>query len=87
MVRMLPVASSSIRAIGYDATAEELWVEYRSAAASYVYFGVPARVFAELAAAPSKGRYVNLVVKPRYDYARRPRRRRHAAGRKRPRRR
>jgi len=71
MVGMRPVVSSSIRAIGYDAAAKELWIEYRSAAAAYVYVGVPARVFAEFAKAPSKGRYVNLFVKPRFAARRR----------------
>ncbi len=30
MVRMRPVDSSAIRAVGYDARRQELWIEYHS---------------------------------------------------------
>jgi hypothetical protein len=70
-VRLQPVASSSIRAIGYDQDASELWIAYHSAADPYVYLEVPAEVFAELEEAGSKGNYVNRMIKPFYRYERR----------------
>src|SRR5438477_12375412 len=75
MVRMHPVESSSIRAIGYDAAAEELWIEFRSSPDPYVYFAVPPEVYAELEEAEPKGEYVNLMIKPHYrsEHRRRPR--------------
>lgn len=72
-MRMRRVQSSSIRAIGYDQDAEELWVEYHSAPGAYVYQGVPRAVSVGLREADSKGGYVNRVVKGRFRYEYRPR--------------
>jgi hypothetical protein len=72
MLRLQPVASSSIRAIGYDQDVSELWIGYHTAADPYVYLGVPADAFAELEEAGSKGGYVNRMIKPFYRYERRP---------------
>lgn len=71
MLRLQPVASSSIRAIGYDRDRSELWIAYHSAADPYVYLEVPADVFAELEEAGSKGEYVNRRIKPFYRYQQR----------------
>ena len=68
MVTMHPVESSSIRAISYDEQAGELWVEFRSSPDPYVYLSVPPDVYAELEDAESKGEYVNLMIKPYYDF-------------------
>jgi hypothetical protein len=85
MVTMHVVESSSIRAIGYDGEAEELWIEFHSSPDPYVYFAVPADVYGGLEEAESKGEYVNLIIKPYYDFehrrrpiemSRRPKRRR-----------
>ena len=75
MATMHPVESSSIRAIGYDAGAEELWIEFHSSPDPYVYFEVLPEVYAELEEAESKGEYVNLTIKPhyRFEHRRRPR--------------
>jgi hypothetical protein len=72
MLRLQQVASSSIRAIGYDEDVSELWIAYHTAADPYVYLGVPADAFAELEEAGSKGAYVNRLIKPFYLYERRP---------------
>ena len=48
--------------IGYDAEAEEAYVEYLGGDL-YAYEGVPADVFEELANAESKGTFVNAVIK------------------------
>jgi len=71
MLRLQLVASSSIRAIGYDQNASELWVAYHTAADPYVYLEIPADAFAELEEAGSKGKYVNRMIKPFYRYERR----------------
>jgi hypothetical protein len=68
MVMMHLVESSSIRAIGYDDEAQELWIEFHSSPDPYVYFEVPLEVYAELEQADSKGEYVNLMVKPYYRF-------------------
>jgi hypothetical protein len=57
------VESTSIRAIGYDPEKDEAWVEFLTRSGSYVYFGVPAEVYAGLEEAESKGSYVNCVIK------------------------
>ena len=65
--RMQPVDSSAIARIGYDAEAEEAYVEFHDADV-YVYGGVPPDVFAALAEAESKGTFLNTVVKPCYPF-------------------
>jgi hypothetical protein len=68
-MRLQAVTSSSIAAIGYDRRNARLLVEFRDSGL-YAYRDVPARVFSELAAAPSKGRYVNDKIKGRFRYER-----------------
>ncbi len=68
MVTMHLVESSSIRAIGYDEEAEELWIEFHSSPDPCVYFAVSAEVCGELDEAESKGEHVNLMIKPYYDF-------------------
>jgi hypothetical protein len=69
---MQEVKSSSIRAIGYNKSSEELWVEYRSGPGAYVYKGVPGELFTGLRQAGSKGSYVNRMIKGRFPYEYRP---------------
>ncbi len=73
MVTMRLVKSSSIRAIGYDEDAEELWIEFHSSPGAYGYQGVPHGVFVELEETESKGGYVNRAIKGRFPYEHRPR--------------
>jgi hypothetical protein len=61
--------SSNVEEIGYDADAEEVWVRFRGSG-FYVYSGVPAVVWEDFRAAPSKGSFVNAVLKPTYPYHR-----------------
>lgn len=60
--RMHSVESSAVKTIGYDAEAEEAFVEYLGGGL-YAYEGVPAEVFEELANAESKGTFVNTMLK------------------------
>jgi lysyl-tRNA synthetase class 2 len=59
------VTSSSISAVGYDRTAKVVEIEFAGGAV-YRYAPVPVYVYRDLLDAPSKGVYVNTVIKPRY---------------------
>jgi hypothetical protein len=60
---MIPTPeSSSVEEMGYDAEAEEVYVRYRQGGL-YAYIGVPGVVWEELLRAPSKGTFVNQVLK------------------------
>lgn len=70
-MRMFPVSgSSNIVAIGYDAAARELRVEFKSAPGSdqrtYSYADVPADVAGVLFGSTSIGSTFAQVVKPRF---------------------
>ena len=65
---MHSVESSAVARIGYDARAEEAYVEYLGGDL-YAYEGVSAGVFEQLANADSKGTFVNAVIK-RYPFRR-----------------
>jgi lysyl-tRNA synthetase class 2 len=69
-MRWRPVDSSSIAAIRYERRRQRLLVKFRQSGDVYAYRGVPGRIFRELEAAPSKGRYVNYEIKGRYSYER-----------------
>ena len=62
---MQPVQSSNVATIGYDEPTEEVYVEFYGSGL-YVYAGVPRSVFLDFEGAPSKGRFVNEVLKPSY---------------------
>ncbi|GAA3536930.1 KTSC domain-containing protein [Amycolatopsis ultiminotia] len=64
-MRRAPVKSSVLRDVGYDPDRRVLEVGFHDDAV-YQYFLVPKRVYRELLAAPSHGRYLNLEIKPRY---------------------
>lgn len=68
MVDMNYVDSSNIEAIGYKSDEQELYVRFLSGA-TYVYYGVPEHVYEEIMGAPSKGSYLNRVIKGVYEYA------------------
>jgi hypothetical protein len=69
MINREPVNSTSIAAIGYDEQSQTLEVEFRHGGI-YQYFDVPARVYQELLAASSIGRYVAEQIKGVYRFAR-----------------
>ena len=66
-MKWVEVLSTSITAIGYDEGRRELGIEFRADADVYFYFDVPPEEYEAFLAAESKGRYLNLVVKPK-DY-------------------
>ena len=68
MVEMNYVDSSNVEAIGYEPGAQELYVRFLSGD-TYVYHGIPEEVYDELMAAPSKGSYLNRMIKGSYEYS------------------
>lgn len=65
---LVPVASTSIRAIGYDAAARRLYVEFHSGD-TYVYEWVSARAHRALMEADSIGAHFNREIRPRENYS------------------
>lgn len=61
----LPVESSAIASVGYDARTRTLEVEFVGGGV-YRYLGVPPREHETLLRADSLGAYVNRSIKPRY---------------------
>jgi hypothetical protein len=62
---MIPVESSSIRAIGYDAATQRLYVEFHTGD-RYEYDGVGARAHHDLVTAESIGAHFNHQVRNVY---------------------
>lgn len=59
------VRSSSIRSVGYDATAAVLEIEFRLGTL-YQFTAVPPSVYDRLMTAPSKGKFFFLHIKGRF---------------------
>lgn len=64
------LTSSDIKSITYDPEDGMLEVVYRRTGHIYDHFGVPPDVHAALVQSTSKTRFLNEVIKPKYDYAR-----------------
>ncbi len=62
---MTPVESSSLAAVGFDGTVNELYVSFRNGTV-HRYFQVPSSVHRALLSAPSIGRFFNETVRDRY---------------------
>lgn len=60
-MKLVPVESSMLLAVGYDAAARELEAVFSSGAV-WRYRNVPRRVYRELLAASSKGSYMRDCV-------------------------
>lgn len=69
MVEMTFVDSTNIEAVGYDSSAQELHIKFLKTGITYVYYSVEEWRFDELMRSDSKGRYVNLEIKPNYQCA------------------
>lgn len=63
------VRSSNLASVGYDILSAVLEIEFNSGAV-YMYERVPQRVYKELMAAPSHGKYFAQHIKNKYPYAR-----------------
>jgi hypothetical protein len=65
----IPVDSSNIASIGYEAETQTLQVEFQGGRI-YQYFDVPESVFEEFLAASSKGKFFHASIKGAFRYAR-----------------
>ena len=63
------VASSNLRAVGYDSHSQTLEVEFISGSV-YQYYGVPEQIHVEIMQASSKGKFFNYYIKNMYPYSR-----------------
>ena len=68
-MKMIPVASSNLASVGYEAGKHELYIRFNSGAL-YVYFNVPESIYSRLMNAPSKGHYHAEYIKNRFQYRR-----------------
>lgn len=63
---MTPVASSNLRAVGYDTSTQRLVIQFHSG--KYEYHGVPYSIYQGLLTAPSKGKFHHQFIKNVYPY-------------------
>lgn len=68
-MKPLVVESNTLATVAYDAEHGLLQIEFRDRAV-YQYFEVPAKVYAALLQAPSKGSYFNRIIRGRFAYVR-----------------
>jgi hypothetical protein len=61
--------STAIEHFSYDEAARELHVTFVGGTA-YTYYHVPKSVYSGLRAATSRGRFLNMFIKNRYDFRR-----------------
>ena len=67
-MKLIPVESTTITTVGYDANSELLRIEFRDRTI-YQYFGVPASVHNALMCASSKGKYFNGIIRGRFAFS------------------
>lgn len=67
MPEMIPVDSSNVASVGYEADIQTVHIEFLNGS-TYVYSGVDQETFEELRDAASVGSFLNRVIKPNYDY-------------------
>lgn len=70
-MKRIPVKSSSVSSVGYDAATYVLELEFRNGHV-YQYLDVPAAAHRLLLQAASVGEFVNTVIKPRFEAIRAP---------------
>jgi len=63
------VESTTLSSIGYESGKRLLELEFANASV-YQYLDVPAALYAELLAAPSKGRFFNQCIRGQFWYQR-----------------
>jgi hypothetical protein len=69
VIRRVGVASTALRSVGYCREQRILEIQFVRGGI-YRYYDVPPRIYRDLMAAASHGRYFNYVVKRRYAYRR-----------------
>jgi hypothetical protein len=66
-IEMIPVSSSNVESIGYDASTQTLQVKFLNGGL-YLYRNVPPMIYEQLSVAPSIGSYLNRNIKGSYPY-------------------
>ena len=66
-VDMIAVSSSNLEEIGYDYTAQNLFIKFKNS--FYIYYEVPEDIFNGLLSAGSKGEYHHENIKWSYRYS------------------
>ena len=61
----IPVDSSNLKSIGYDADEQVLEVEFKNSVI-WQYRNVPLNIWLELESAPSKGKYFMTQIRDRF---------------------
>ena len=64
-VEMIPVSSSNLDAVGYNAQTETLYVRFKGGK-TYSYERVPEYTFTELVEADSVGKFFNQFIKNQF---------------------
>ncbi len=65
MIKMIPVSSKAISAIGYDEKTKKLKIKFKQSK-TYDYCNVPNETFTKLKLSISKGTYYNHHIKDKY---------------------
>jgi len=58
----VPVSSTNLLSVGYDADSNVLEIEFQNGSI-YQYFNVPAKIYSGLTSAASPGRYFDAYIK------------------------
>lgn len=66
MTEWITVASSAIKAVGYDESNHRMFIEFQDSQPVYTFCGVPKGVFREFVGSRSVGRYYQQHIKNRY---------------------
>jgi hypothetical protein len=69
-IKLTPVESSNVRAVGYDPATKQLAVAFHSNPKPYRYVKVPKVKHTRLMKAKSKGKFINKFIKPAHDFIR-----------------
>ena len=64
-MKRIPVESSQIKSIGYDAATETLEVEFKGGEV-WQYYHFPESMWLEFEASPSKGKYFGQQIRGRF---------------------
>jgi hypothetical protein len=71
MIRAHAVDSSVIKAIAYEVSSRQLWIQFTNGAC-YRYGSVPEHLFATLLAAASKGSFFHRAIRNVFAFAKMP---------------
>lgn len=63
------VASSNVKAIGYDRHTQTLEVEFLNGRV-YQYYGVPENMHSQFMQVPSKGKFLHTCIKDQFPFSR-----------------